>query len=216
MSRESRCSICRDRASLVAVGELRSQGVPVRQIASRLKLAKSSVQRHLGHAEGPGLDRSRTSGRKLSQAGRGASGRCQTCGTALDDADPKALVKRAERLLWLAEAIAAQAQRDDDARLALQAVDRARASLEQLMKVHGLLQPEGAVNLTIDARKQNAMVLGAAPEATLRFIADQSVTLEELAACAEFVQRRRARVAAPALIGEIGTPIRDAEALISS
>jgi hypothetical protein len=55
----------------------------------------------------------------------------------------KALVERAERLLWLAKMIATKAQKDDDARLALQAVDRARASLEQLIKVHGPLPPDG-------------------------------------------------------------------------
>jgi hypothetical protein len=50
-------------------------------------------------------------------------------------------VKRAERLLWLAETIPTKAQKNDDARLALQAVDRGRAPLEQLHKVHGLLAP---------------------------------------------------------------------------
>jgi hypothetical protein len=39
------------------------------------------------------------------------------------EADAQSLLRRAERVLWIAETIAAQAQRDDDARLALQAVD---------------------------------------------------------------------------------------------
>jgi hypothetical protein len=55
----------------------------------------------------------------------------------------------------------------DDSRLGLMAVDRARASLEQLMKVHGLLQPDGG-STTIDNRKQVIQVLANLDEDELR------------------------------------------------
>ncbi|MGB8151232.1 MAG: hypothetical protein WCE97_08590 [Candidatus Cybelea sp.] len=56
----------------------------------------------------------------------------------------------------------------DDSRLGLMAVDRARASLNQLLKVHGLLQPDGAVNVNVDARKQVVQVLANLGEDELR------------------------------------------------
>jgi hypothetical protein len=129
---------------------------------------------------------------KSSQAGRG---RCATCGTALDDPSPQALVKRAERVLAVGEQIMTKAIEDEDFRLGLQAIDRAKGSLDQLLKVHGILAPDGGVNVTIDARKQNAVVLASAPEPTLRFLADHGVTPEELNALAEVLEQRRSVIA---------------------
>jgi hypothetical protein len=80
-------------------------------------------------------------------------------------------VKRAERTLFFGEQIMAKAIEDEDFRLALQALNQARASLEQLMKVHGLLQPEGGSSTIIDARKQVFAVLGSLSEADLRRLA---------------------------------------------
>jgi hypothetical protein len=48
---------------------------------------------------------------------------------------------------------------DDDDRLALQGLDRVRTSLEQLLKVHGLLLPDSGATF-IDARRQQVAILG--------------------------------------------------------
>jgi hypothetical protein len=70
------------------------------------------------------------------------------------ETDAQSLLRRAERILWIAETIAAQAQRDDDARLALQAVDRARSSLETMMRATGLIGGDSQFTVQIDARQQ--------------------------------------------------------------
>jgi hypothetical protein len=150
--KDSRCKICADADAIVAVAELRAKGASVRDISHRLSRPKSSIARHILHAlagKKPNCAATSLTGsekRRVSHAGRKAGRiadrRCRTCGLLAEDADPKQLVTRAERLLWLAEQIAAQAQKDDDARLALQAVDRARSSLEMLLRVHGLWQPD--------------------------------------------------------------------------
>jgi hypothetical protein len=74
-------------------------------------------------------------------------------------------------LLWLAETIAAQAQKDDDARLALQAVDRARASMETMMRATGMIGGE-QVNIHVDARTQVAAKLAPYSDLELRLIAE--------------------------------------------
>jgi hypothetical protein len=89
----------------------------------------------------------------------------------LDDPSPKALVKRAERVLSFGEAILEKAIDDEDFRLALQAVDRTRSSLEQLMKVHGLLAPEGGSTTIIDARRQSIELTGKLSTEFLRRVA---------------------------------------------
>lgn len=167
MPRQPRCSICTDAIARVAVAELRAQNVSYQHIANRLGLAKASVGRHCVHAKLSPRDAPPSSGRKSAQAGRvRRGGRCQTCGTVLDDPSPSALVKRAERVLAFGEQIMQKAIEDEDFRLALQAVDRARASLEQLMKVHGLLS-DGA-GAVVDNRKQVIQVLANLTEDQLR------------------------------------------------
>ncbi len=126
-------------------------------LATRFEITESSLQRHrVNCLRAPRKARESRRDDASTKAGtsvRFENGRCHECGTLIEDAAPQALIKRAERLLWLAETIAAQAQKDDDARLALQAVDRARGSLEQLLKVHGLLQPDGATTVVISAEE---------------------------------------------------------------
>ena len=168
MPKESRCSICTDPRARVAVAERRGKGDSFQQIASHLSLTKSSVARHAKHANLPGRDAAPSSDRKSSQAKRRRIGaRCQQCGTLLEDPTPQALVRRAERVLAFGEQIMAKAIEDQDFRLGLQAIDRARGSLEQLLKVHGLLQPDGG-NTTIDNRKQVIQVLANLDEGELR------------------------------------------------
>jgi IS30 family transposase len=168
MPKEPRCLVCADPAAVVAVNELRSQGFSIRNIAQRVKRTPASVNRHLRHTNTQRGDAARSRYRKSFQPKRVAGARCQTCGTLLDDPSPQALVRRAEKVLHFGEQIMAKAIEDEDFRLALQAVDRARASLEQLMKVHGLLQPEGGAGTTIDNRKQVIAVLANLSEEQLR------------------------------------------------
>jgi hypothetical protein len=168
------CSVCAN-PQLAAVTRDLAAGVPYRDIAATYSLPRATLQRHavecLRLRRNPGSSKEGSPQPKLrpvkeklgggiGQAGKidrsrpvapDDEGRCPSCGLLSADPDPKALVKRAERLLWLAESIAAKARKEDDARMALQAIDRARPMLEQLLKVHGMLQPDGAT--VIDQRQ---------------------------------------------------------------
>lgn len=172
MSKEPRCSICTDAAARVAVDELAAKGGTVRSIAGQVRCSRSSVHRHLLHSRGKAAAASKTVGsRKSSQAGRLSSGRCGACGLSIAETDPQSLLRRAERLLWIAETIATTAQRDDDARLALQAVDRARASMETMMRATGVLGGDGQVTVNLDARKLAFASLAQIPESFIRRLA---------------------------------------------
>lgn len=172
------CSICsHEKAGEIA--KTIARGTSDRDVASRYGVDDSSVSRHrVNCLLAP--RRVKTSGRDSSTGSDAKSprfvssaedaarsdegGRCSTCGLLASDPDPKALLSRAERLLWLAENIAAKAQRDDDARMVLQAIDRARPMLEQLLKVYGMLQPDGVP--IIDQRQVHltALIAGKSDE----------------------------------------------------
>jgi hypothetical protein len=210
MPRAPQCLICIEPATRVAVDELRSQGLSIRDIASKTRRTRASVHRHLRHAAGkPGSVGAQAVARTSSQARRSTSGRCAACGLMMTATDAESLLRRAERLLWLAETIAAQAQKDDDARLALQAVDRARASMETMMRGTGLIGGEGQVTVNIDARKRVVELLSGFHEATIRAF--------ERGDC-QHCGKSLLVDGAPALgepkmsTGEIGTPIRDEKA----
>lgn len=83
------------------------------------------------------------------------------------ETDPKALIRRAELLLDDAMTILARAKAADDSRLGLQAVRECRSSLELLMKAHGVPAPDAAVNVNIDARRQQVAFFDKLPESTL-------------------------------------------------
>jgi hypothetical protein len=144
MPKEPKCLVCTNPATRVAVEELRAKGASIRDIESRVHRSRSSIARHLKHAENPRLAVAQRQRRQLTQPRRWKiDGRCPTCGVLGDDPDPKALIRRAERALHYGETIVMKAVEDKDDRLALQALDRVRTSLDQLMKVHGLLHPDG-------------------------------------------------------------------------
>lgn len=119
MKGDAQCRVCSEPAVRIAVDELRAQNLSLREIAARMHRSKSSIGRHLQHVENPRRRGARKRGTNASQAGRLAKDRCQTCGTSMTSTDAESLLKRVERLLWIAETIAAKAQADDDARLAL-------------------------------------------------------------------------------------------------
>jgi len=129
-------------------------GVPLSEVASRFGVTKTAAHRHLRNclrisrrAEKP---RGESLGARSGDSSRFESGRCHTCGTLSEDPTPAALVKRAEAALHRGETILDRALNDDDLRLALGALDRVRQSLDQLLKVHGLLQPDGGVSITVN------------------------------------------------------------------
>lgn len=153
--REPKCAICIDPALSIAVKELRADGLGIVTIAERLKRSKSSVHRHLQHQqEATTKPASRGPRGKLSQTGRrDKAGRCSSCGLSATASDTESLMRRAERLLWLAETIAAQAHEDNDARLALMACDKARQALETMMRASGMIGGDGSVVVNVDARR---------------------------------------------------------------
>lgn len=147
---------------------LAEESVSLADVASRFGVQKSSLHRCLqnhqpraGRAQKPSDKPAGATGRtKGSSPSRSVSetadGRCSACGQLTTDAEalePKALVRRAERLLNLAEGIALRAEADNDSRLCLMSLDRAQRSLDSLLKVAGLLGPDVQVN--VDARQQN-------------------------------------------------------------
>lgn len=158
------CSVCQS-AQTSSISKDLMAGASLRDIANRYKVGAASVGRHLTNC----LKQRRREqvapqeARKARQHKAASSpspvsrldDRCSKCGLSMTASDAEMLLKRTERLLWLAETIAAQAHQNQDSRLALQAVDRARAALETMMRATGLIGGDAQVNLTIDARKQS-------------------------------------------------------------
>ena len=145
MRLEPRCLVCSNAATRVAADELRHKGLSLRDIQQKIGRSRSSLSRHFRHAEKASIALERPQKRHESRAGRQRdASRCGACGISFTESDAESLLRRAERILWIAETIAAQAQRDDDARLALQAVDRARSSLETMMRATGMFSVDRA------------------------------------------------------------------------
>jgi hypothetical protein len=73
--------------------------------------------------------------------------------TSEENLEPKAIIRRAERLLAVGERIALKAEEADDSRLALLAVDRCQKSLDSLARIHGLIGPDSVT--VVDQRSVN-------------------------------------------------------------
>lgn len=136
-----------------------------RFLAERFKVSTMSVQRHrINCLRFP--RRAERSARPVAVADRrgakrnapkdagDAAGRCAACGIDASTPDQTALLRRAERLLHNAEAIVAKAVEDGDSRLVLQGIDRARSSMELMMKATGLIGSDGTT-VNVDARRQS-------------------------------------------------------------
>jgi hypothetical protein len=138
------CSVC-SHAETAKIAKAIAAGGSNRNVSLQFQVNVSAVQRHrVNCLRSP--RRTEKSGARREQTNFGDSLRFAS------DADPKALIHRAELLLDDATAICARAKTDGDARLALQALRECRSSLELLMRAHGMLQPDGSV--VIDARRQ--------------------------------------------------------------
>jgi hypothetical protein len=159
------CSTCASPRLAEISKDLARNSASLRDLAARYGLTPSSLQRHRANCllEGKHARRGR---KNLTPEGIKpkkrieSDGRCPTCDQMTGEGNaaltPEQIIKRAERVLYLSEKIAAKAESNDDARLALSAVDRCQRALEGLMKATGLIGADVQVN--IDNRQQNAYV----------------------------------------------------------
>lgn len=213
------CSICAH-PELATITKALAQGVSYRDISSRYKITAASVHRHAARCLRL-VRRSEKSGASQTQAGNRDSsrfdseGRCQSCGLSTTETDAASLMKRAERLLWIAETIAAQAKEADDSRLALQAVDRARAALETMMRATGLIGGD-SMTVIVNAQQRAEMTYREALEIVVNQIDGEKRQVEALRIWTAFLEGHDYQLPAlPATI-ENETTIRDAESEIAS
>jgi hypothetical protein len=223
------CSICTHEKT-AAIAKALATGGSNRDVAARFRVSSSSVQRHrVGCLRSPrrskaptdpATSRSSSLGNGLPRFDKPRSlgnddaqpDRCELCGIARGETSSEAIIRRVERLVWVAETLMAMAQKDGDVRLALQAIDRARLALELLMKGLGMVGSGGDKAMVNDNRSITTIYANA--------------SLEEIAAekqrWAELRDRLMTRLSVPenenALpvtidASENGTSIRDPKAL---
>ena len=168
------CSVCKHEAA----GELAKAilaGVPFRELAFRYQLSLGSLSRHKAKClqQTPRTQNTKRFARAHGSASSVAPFRSERAEDA-EATTPEALLRRAERLLSLAEGIAASAQASDDARLALMAVDRASKALELLMKAHNMLGSDAAnVVVTLNAEQRHVQTFSEALQAVLTEIPER-------------------------------------------
>jgi hypothetical protein len=197
------CTICAS-PDLIAIQKAITENVPLLDIAARFPaVKKSALSRHsINHMgrKGTGGHASRGSGirppKGPARKSHSADGRCSACGVAVDKPEPEMLLKRAERLMFYAETVAERAAQDDDYRLQLQAIDRARQALELTMKAVGMLAPE---NLTIIDQRQQVNQFVGWPTASLQALTDFAAALESGATVSEACEAVQGQGNAPAL-----------------
>jgi transposase len=177
------CGICSDPALSLAIATLRGEGLTIEKVADRVKRPQSSVQRHLRHAD-TGRKRERRGGRPRKSDDKS---HCSYCGFVTDAVDAQGLLKRAERLLWIAEGIASQAQADKDAKLTLAAVDRAAKALDVLARATGLIG-DGGTNVVVSLGQQQRMTLETALQTILEQIPNEERQVQALRALQNFLQ----------------------------
>jgi hypothetical protein len=158
------CSVCTHEQT-AAISKSLAAGDSIRGVSTRFGLTHASVQRHL-----VGCLRIVRRAERVHEKTAVREERVSAPDSSRHESetDPKALIRRAELLLDDAMTILARAKAADDSRLGLQAVRECRGALELLMRSVGLLQPDGAVTLNIDARRQQIAFFDKLPEVTLR------------------------------------------------
>ena len=160
------CSICRH-PDVGAIQREIGEGVPLVDVCSRFEgIKKSALHRHMTNHTGrptgkratrpSGFGSSKGAARK-SHPSAPVDGRCDHCGQLTGESadgrlEPKDMLRRAERSLWMSETVATKALDSGDNRLVLLSLDRNKSMLEMLMKAHGMLGPDTVVN--VDARTQ--------------------------------------------------------------
>jgi hypothetical protein len=166
------CSVCRHEATASIAKEL-ARDVPLRSIVSHYQgLTLGSLHRHASRCL-----RIKRSGQPQKPAPESSGGTIVGLSRSIKNApglDPKALLRRAEHLLDDAQAILSRAAGAGDDRMALTAVRETRASLELVMRAHGMLANDGPT-VNIDARKQSlALFAGLSTDEIRAKLADLS------------------------------------------
>lgn len=187
------CSIC-THPKTAEIAKALLAGDSIRPVASRYDVTGAAVGRHLRNCL-------RTE-RRPKEPGRDEASASSAVSSRFDSSDPASLVATTARLVDEALSLLEHAKSAGDRRTALAALREARDGLSLLMRVHGLLQQDGAVNVTIDARRQTIERLGKLTEEDLRALIDAST--------------KAAETALPAVVDQIGTPIRDQESSIEA
>ncbi len=122
-----RCTICTSDAR-DTIDKALVAGTPYRRIAARLPVSEQALLRHHdGHVP-----------ERLAKAHEAA-----------EVADADKLLARVQRLLDLAEAILARAEREGDHRTALSGIGQARACAELLLEVEGRVDRRPQVNVLV-------------------------------------------------------------------
>lgn len=165
------CKCCTNTESAELNKRIASGGTN-RSIAERFKVSTMSVQRHRTNClRLPGrIEKKAAPFAPVDVAGTERNGRCAACGVDASAPDQTALLRRAERLLWHAEAIIGKAVTDGDSRLVLMGLDRARASMELMMKATGLIGSDGT-SINVDARRQTGELFAKLSIGELRALA---------------------------------------------
>jgi len=152
------CTICTN-PKLLEIQESIVRQVPYENIASRFGLTDSSISRHSikhmgrGKTTTRGLNRpgSIRTGKAQQSHSRPDNSRCPQCsqlvGETTEKLSAEEIIKRAERVLFFAESIVTKAQENEDARLALQGVDRCQRSIDTLARIAGLLKSDTQVTI---------------------------------------------------------------------
>ena len=153
------CSVCASPKLAQINKSLLIAGGSKRVVAERFGLNAASIQRHRSNclnqktlqATAPRTDESSGAGPKSpNEPGSVRFG-------ALDGSvEPASLIALTARLVDEALDLLQNAKKADDRRTALTAMREARDSIALLLRVAGLLAPDAAVNVMVDARKQVA------------------------------------------------------------
>jgi hypothetical protein len=173
MPREPKCKICTEPATKIAVDQLRAQATSIRDIALKVGRSSSSVGRHVLHNKKPAGKKTAGGKARSNRSDSAQTGRrCGACGLLVDDPSPDMLKRRSEKVLAEGERIMEIARDAGDLRLGLQALDRVQRSLDQLLKVHGMLGPDSVnVNVHIDNRRKTEALMAQLTVEELRALA---------------------------------------------
>ncbi|MGB8964814.1 MAG: hypothetical protein WCB99_04140 [Candidatus Cybelea sp.] len=154
-----KCSVCTHPQSSEITKAI-ANGVSLGNVSSQYGVSKPAAHRHSQKCLGRGVAAQnranppgRTKARGTSRIGStpGATTRCLSCGIDASAADAKALIQRAERLLFHAETIVQRASEDENYRLLLSALDRATKASETMLRAAsvGGFGPAEGVNVNI-------------------------------------------------------------------
>jgi hypothetical protein len=169
------CSIC-NHPSLKDIQKELARDVPFETLALRYKTTKTSLSRHTTNClRAPRRGKSSPTVPKRpalsSKQSKQPTSLRNDNDNPLSVSDPKALIKKAERLLDDAQTIVAEAQDEGNSRLALQAIKETRASLELLMKAHNMLGPDSSMTVILEDKRRTQQLFSQLSVEELRALA---------------------------------------------